>query len=122
MVNEAAPLATSPAVAADSPVSWRAAPLPSTEWTVPITAESPIHWRAAPLRTAGSAVAPSDDQVPGPADGIAASMSPPEPASPRTLAHRNRGTTDTKRTWFIFYSVFAVLFAVDVIVARLVSH
>jgi hypothetical protein len=49
-------------------------------------------------------------------------MSPPEPASPRTLAHRNGGTTDTKRTWFIFYSVFAVLFAVDVIVARLVSH
>jgi hypothetical protein len=120
VIDETAPLPTSAALASDSPISWRAAPLPTFEWTAPITADSPIHWRAAPLRTTGSAVVPSHHQPPGAARGIAAATSPPEAAS-RALAQRSGGTADTKQTWFIFYGVFAALFVVDVIVARLVS-
>ena len=121
MIDETAPLPTSADLTSDSSISWRAAPLPTIEWTAPITADSPIHWRAAPMRTTGSAVVPSHHQPPGAARGIAAATSPPEAASPRAPAQRSGGTADTKRTWFIFYSVFAALFVVDVIVARFVS-
>jgi hypothetical protein len=112
---------TSAAIAADSPISWRAAPLPTTESTATVAADSPISWRAAALPITESAAAPSDGQAPGAADWVSASNAPPQAVSRNAFAGTDGGTTDSKKDWLIFYGFFAVLIAVDAIVAWLAN-
>ena len=85
-------------ITADSPITWRAAPLPATESTAAVAADSPISWRAAAVPIAQSAAAPSDRQAPGAADPFAASNAPPQPMSRSASTRPGGGTTDSKRT------------------------
>jgi len=113
---------TSAAIAADSPISWRAAPLPTTESAAVVAADSPISWRAAALPITESAVAPSDGHAPGVADWVAASNAPAQPVSRSAFASTDDATADSKKDWLIFYGLFAVVIAVDAIVAWLANR
>jgi hypothetical protein len=114
-----APLRPTPAaIAAESPITWRAAPLLTAESRA-AAADSSISWRAAALPITESAAAPSDGQSRDAADSVAVSNAPPQPVSRSVFAHPDDGTTDSKRDWLIFYGFFAVLIAVDAIVAWL---
>ena len=107
----------------ESPIFWRAAPLPVTESPAAIAADSPIAWRAAPLPATRPTADASDDPAPGAPDGMAAPVTPPEWMSPSALGTRGSGVaTDPRRDWLIFYGLFAVAIVVDVIAACLVGR
>jgi hypothetical protein len=107
----------------ESPIFWRAAPLPVTESPAAIAADSPIAWRAAPLPATRPTADASDDPAPGAPDGMAAPAAPPEWMSPGALGTRGSGVaTDPKRDWLIFYGLFAVAIVADVIAACLVGR
>jgi hypothetical protein len=110
---------TAVAFRTDSPIRWRAAPVPATESTAPGEVGSPISWRAAPLPKTGSAACPSDDQASRAANGMATSRATPETTAPNALADSSADATETKRDWLIFYGMFAVLVVADVIAACL---
>jgi hypothetical protein len=96
---------TSAAIAADSPITWRAAPLPTAESTAAVAADSPISWRAAALPITESVASPSDGQAPGAADWVAASNAPPQPMSRSAFARLDGGTTDSRKDWLNFYVI-----------------
>jgi hypothetical protein len=112
---------TSAAIEAESPISWRAAPLPTTESTA-AAADSPICWRAAALPITESPAVPSDGQAPGAADWVAASNAPSQRTSRSAFASTDGDTTDSKKDWLIFCGFFAVLIAVDAVVAWLANR
>ena len=109
-------------VAADAPITWRAAPPPTSESAAAVAAgDAPISWRADALPTTESAAVRSDEQAPGAAEGSPTPTAPPERTSPSAPAQRGGGTMNVKRSWLIFYGFIAVLIAVDVVGAGLAN-